>query len=265
MTTTTGPDGQRRNRSPKLEERRAWFSAERAADEIDSGEPEVTTPLTKRQATLLDNKIRGYADYVVLHVGEIKKMLAKAKAGQVHITLGYKSWTAYVADALGGRLQVTEPVRKDIIKVLAGEGMSQRAIAKAVNVSQKTVDRDLDQLSHDDSVDQPDKVVSLDGRRRPAKGKTKTIEFVDTGGHGGSVREQLAKTYTDANEQRAADAITEIEVHAASLVQHVATLQKSGLPDDGGVSVGQVRNAVLTLGNIMLDLQALLPAKAETP
>ena len=65
--------------------------------------------------------------------------------------LGFKSWTDYVAEVVGKdmtKLPVDD--RRQIVELLAGEGMSQRQIAAAVGVSQKTVDRDLDQVSHND-------------------------------------------------------------------------------------------------------------------
>ena len=97
--------------------------------------------------------------------------------------LGFKSWTDYVADVVGKdmtKLPVDD--RRQIVELLAGEGMSQRQIAAAVGVSQKTVDRDLDQVSHNDSPDdqvitEPKPITGRDGKtyrpggtaRRPTK------------------------------------------------------------------------------------------------
>lgn len=84
--------------------------------------------------------------------------------------LGFKSWTDYVADVVGKdmtKLPVDD--RRQIVELLAGEGMSQRQIAAAVGVSQKTVDRDLDQVSHNDSPDdqvitEPKPITGRDGK-----------------------------------------------------------------------------------------------------
>ena len=84
--------------------------------------------------------------------------------------LGFKSWTDYVAEVVGKdmtKLPVDD--RRQIVELLAGEGMSQRQIAAAVGVSQKTVDRDLDQVSHNDSPDdqvitEPKPITGRDGK-----------------------------------------------------------------------------------------------------
>lgn len=52
--------------------------------------------------------------------------------------LGFKSWTDYVADVVGKdmtKLPVDD--RRQIVELLAGEGMSQRQIAAAVGVRSK--------------------------------------------------------------------------------------------------------------------------------
>ncbi len=137
---------------------------------IGSGDPEVTKPLTKREATALTKQIQSTVDVTLQSVSEIKELLAQAKTGQAHITLGYPSWTGYVADTLGGKLEVSEATRKNIVKVLAGEGMSTRAIGAATGVSKDTVQR---QLSQDETVDRSGNVTSLDGKQRPAKAAAK--------------------------------------------------------------------------------------------
>ena len=81
-----------------------------------------------------------------------RQLIARAKAKRIHEALGFKSWTAYVADVIG--IEMTKlPVddRRQIVALLAGEGIESTGDCAVVGVSQKTVDRDLDQVSHDDS------------------------------------------------------------------------------------------------------------------
>lgn len=140
---------------------------------------EVATPMDRGAAERLDKRIRLMGTTMRDNLVKIEALLIEAKAGQIHLTLGHKSWTAYLADALGGRLEMNTETRRTVVELLAGEGMSQRAIAGAVGVSQKTVDRDLDKVSRDDSPQRaagrrPDKVTGLDGKKHPTKRETVT-------------------------------------------------------------------------------------------
>ena len=117
----------------------------------------------------IDADLRRTARSIAREMESFKKLIEQAKRHRVHEVLGFASWPAYVADVIStemGRLPVED--RRQVVGLLAGEGMSQRAIAEATKVSQKTVDRDLDQLSHDDSVVLPDNVIGLDNKTRPA-------------------------------------------------------------------------------------------------
>lgn len=125
-------------------------------------------------ATRLDTRIRLMAGTVRDNLIKLGELVDEAKTGQIHVALGFASWTAYLADALGGQLELTTESRRAVVELLAGEGMSQRAIATAVGVSQKTVDRDLDHVSHGDSPEpaaSPEPVTGLDGKTYTPKPK----------------------------------------------------------------------------------------------
>lgn len=67
-----------------------------------------------------------------------------AKDGQAHVALGYASWTGYLSEVLGEEpMRLTRDDRKEMVQLLAAEGMSTRAIAPIVGVSNKTVHQDL--------------------------------------------------------------------------------------------------------------------------
>ncbi|TQK27891.1 hypothetical protein [Arthrobacter sp. SLBN-53] len=122
--------------------------------EVQVVEPtEVLVPLGVQDAERLDKRIRLMAQTTRENFEKVGRLLDEAKQGRVHEALGFKSWTAYVADALGGQLQLSGEARQAMVQVLAGEGMSVRAIATATGVSKSTVDRDLAQVSHGGTPD----------------------------------------------------------------------------------------------------------------
>src|SRR5262249_13048114 len=89
-----------------------------------------------------------------------------------HVTLGFASWTAYVADVFrSAPLRLKGDARKKVVSYLSGKGMSQRGIAETVGADQATVSRDLAAQSGD-AVASPERTTGLDGkeyRRFPRK------------------------------------------------------------------------------------------------
>ncbi len=120
--------------------------------ELQVVEHEVLVPLNVQDAERLDRRIRLMAQTTRENFEKVGRLLDEAKNGRLHEALGFKSWTAYVADALGGQLQLSGEARQAMVQVLAGEGMSVRAIATATGVSKSTVDRDLAQVSQTGTV-----------------------------------------------------------------------------------------------------------------
>lgn len=137
--------------------------------------------LSKTEAKRLDKRIRATGDKAVTShsktlelFDELMELLTQARDGEIHKALGLKSWTAYIADAVNIQVTVRED-RKALAQFLSGQGMSQRAIASTLGVSQKTVDRDLEGEESD-----PDATVeSLDGAERPKNGKVNDDNVID--------------------------------------------------------------------------------------
>jgi len=117
--------------------------------------------LTKRAAEALDRKVRTSSDRLSVNVNKFYDLLEQAAQGSIHVALDYPSWTAWVADAVqfcpSDRVE-----RKELAKLMNGKGMSQRMIAGTLNVSQKTVDRDLEGVESEDST-----VITARGRTYP--------------------------------------------------------------------------------------------------
>ena len=73
---------------------------------------------------------------------------------------------AYIADVIGkemGQLPVAD--RRQIVGLLAGEGMSNRAIADAVGVNEITVRRDKEQVRHDVALNRSTPITGRPHRR----------------------------------------------------------------------------------------------------
>ncbi len=76
--------------------------------------------------------------------------------------LEYESWDAYIDGEFGSdRIRLTKKRRQGIVSEMRQRGMSTRAIGSALGVSQKTVDRDVDEVESDDS---PESVIGTDGK-----------------------------------------------------------------------------------------------------
>lgn len=135
-----------------------------------------THELSAKEAKALDKKIRTASDRVSTESDKLLNLLEEAAAGNIHKALGLPSWTAWFKDAV--QISVNDRFeRQELAKMMSGKGMSQRAIAGALGVSQKTVDRDLD----GEEVEEGATVVSLDGAERP-KNKPKAEESQEDSG-----------------------------------------------------------------------------------
>lgn len=112
---------------------------------IDAEVVEDVVPVSQVEAERIDKSARLLADSAR---GTFDRLLAKldeGKAGDVWRTLGFSSWTAWIADVLGNQplLTTDKAERRELVAMLHSEGMSGRAIAQAAHVSEGTVRNDL--------------------------------------------------------------------------------------------------------------------------
>jgi len=137
-------------------------------------ELEGPQPLSEGKARQLDKRIRAASSRVVDQASQLMALLEEAALGQIHVALGYPSWTAYVKDAV----QITpvdDTQRKALVSLMSGKGMSQRAIADVVGVNQATVSRDL----KGDASASTGESVGTDGKtykREPKKPKEEPLD-----------------------------------------------------------------------------------------
>lgn len=136
-----------------------------------------TSYMTTDVAEKLDILIRKTADElqdaqeaVDEHWAELKRLVDEAKSGNIHELLGFKSWPAYLVDAIGlteGKDTSNIEERYRAVEFLVSEGLSQRAIAKMLKVGLGTVNRSIAKLIHDGTLEDIQASVGLDGRTRP--------------------------------------------------------------------------------------------------
>lgn len=137
-------------------------------DAIAQAEPKAVVvetvgpvPLTESDARKLTGEIRNAAKAADKALSKLYALIDEAKAGEAYKALGFKSWTAYLADTLGseGPLPLVRDDLTKLVRKLAGEGMSSRAIEAATGgaVSQATANR----IARRHAIEVP--TVGLDG------------------------------------------------------------------------------------------------------
>jgi hypothetical protein len=125
--------------------------------------------------------LRNLAEYKA--IGEargIPEQLAEVWSERGWLAIGYDSFQAMCDDRLGGMvLSLPRAERREVVGEMRQRGMSTRAIASAIGVTDMTVRRDLDSTATNVAVDQPERITGLDGRSRPAH-RTVAVDL-DTG------------------------------------------------------------------------------------
>jgi hypothetical protein len=112
--------------------------------------------LSQAEAKRLDKQIRTQTDKLNNTAAFLFDLLAQAAEGQIHLALGYNSISDYFTDAVDiAPSDAAE--RKFMAAMMSGKGLSQRAIAAALNVGVGTVNRDLSDVEKGETV-------STDGR-----------------------------------------------------------------------------------------------------
>jgi predicted transcriptional regulator len=127
---------------------------------------EPTAELSETAAREITDKIKASLDVTW-------QLIAEAYRERAHAVLGYSSWDAYVSTEFGGGpLWVPRGTRPEVAGSLRASGMSWRAIATAMGVTERTVRRDLDDATAANAaVEMPATVKGLDGRDQPAQRK----------------------------------------------------------------------------------------------
>lgn len=125
------------------------------------------TTLDHGAAERLDRRIRLMVTTISANLAKITELIEEAKTGQIHIALGFQSWPAYLADALGGRLELDTDSRREVVALMSGAGMSNRAIAQAVGVTEGTIRND--KVRNHYAPDEPVEVVEAEVVEEPVR------------------------------------------------------------------------------------------------
>lgn len=126
--------------------------------------------MTTSEAKQVTERIKLLVGQIVDTSDKVVQLIEKAKAGEAWRVLGYGSWTAYVTAEFAGALEgLARAERVPIVAKLSETGMSTRAIATVVGAGKSTIDRDLDQVSHDGT---PDLNISSETYTSGLDGKT---------------------------------------------------------------------------------------------
>ncbi len=100
--------------------------------------------LDEQGARRLTERIRAKALTIGEGISRIKELICQARDGEAWRVLGYDSWPAYLADVLGDQpMRLEQDFRRELVGVMADEGLSVPVIAAAAGVSDRTVQRDF--------------------------------------------------------------------------------------------------------------------------
>lgn len=141
--------------------------------EIETVEGElVPEPVSEAEAKRQDRLLR---ESVLNNLGAVERTwerIEQAGRDQVHVSLGYASFVAYLNDVYGDQpIHLPREARPTVCGWLAAEGMSGRMIADRIGVSEPTARRALTQAgaSHD-APDVSDTVsITKDGKSYPRR------------------------------------------------------------------------------------------------
>lgn len=122
---------------------------------------EVVDSLTEPEARRLTERIRVALDRVSTAWADLAERITEAYQRRADLALGYRSWAEYAEAELKPSGAIAAEVRRELVAMLSAQGMSNRAIAPTVGVSEPTARRDAQQVRHGDAPT-PDP-VGIDG------------------------------------------------------------------------------------------------------
>lgn len=99
--------------------------------------------LTEAEARRLTERIRTALDRVSTAWADLAEQIAEAYQRRADLALGYASWADYAAAELKPSEGLAADVRRQLVGMLSAQGMSTRAIAPTVGVTQRQVSTDV--------------------------------------------------------------------------------------------------------------------------
>jgi hypothetical protein len=140
-------------------------SSTSAVEALTAGEepvPETFRLLSRREAERLTEQIKFQIESIENGMFKLRNLLEHARGSNVWQILGFKSWQAYLVSLFDRPLRLTSDQRREVVGYLHGEGLSTRAIAPVVGVSQQAVSKVTTKLSPPEPA--PSGAVEVAGR-----------------------------------------------------------------------------------------------------
>lgn len=104
----------------------------------------IVTLLSAKEAARLTERIKLTAGSIRDNLFKLRNLLDEARNSNAWQVLGFASWTAYLAETLAEQpMRVSREERQELVGYLAGEGLSSRAIAPIVGVTDRQVRNDM--------------------------------------------------------------------------------------------------------------------------
>lgn len=111
---------------------------------VDTRTGEIIEAVTAERARQITDRIRLLAESVADGIDRLVERIHEAQLLGVHEALGYRSWTDYVSTEFVGVLpRLSREPRRELVATLSETGMSSRAIAPVVGVSDRQVRNDI--------------------------------------------------------------------------------------------------------------------------
>lgn len=122
--------------------------------------------MSRADAERLTERIRLTATTFIETKEKLTQLIHEAQQGKAHEALGFRSWAEYVSQVFSDTplMRLSRDERKELVRELASQGMSTRAIAPVVGVHHDTVATDIRSVGI--PTDQPRTVQSNDGITR---------------------------------------------------------------------------------------------------
>lgn len=104
---------------------------------------EIVPIATEHEARRITERIRAALDRLSTAWGDLVERVTEAHERRVDEALGYDSWESYAKAELTPSSEIATELRREIVAKLSEAGMSTRAIAPVVGVSQRQVSTDV--------------------------------------------------------------------------------------------------------------------------
>lgn len=185
---------------------------------IETGE--VVEEMTRVEAERITARIADKLDSIADNLEQVIPLIGEALTRDAWRALGYSSATAYVSDRFANAFQrLPLEVRRPVVAVLSGAGMSTRQIAPVMGIAQQTVSDDqrsqvtgdrspapIEDALHVPDLPRSEKIIGSDGKQytrpepvEPSKPKRRPItdQASDAGWEIRKATEKLQRIFED--------------------------------------------------------------------